>query len=176
MSFEIAEFEKISFEQFGKACGTVLPSSFVSGGVQDLYDAITLPRRATAGSAGYDFFSPFDFDLYPNGTIVIPTGIRVKIDPGWFLMCVPRSGSGFKFGVRLMNTCGIIDSDYYFSDNEGHIMLKLHNTSPDEKKWTVHRGDGIAQGIFLQYGLIVNDETSDIRNGGFGSTSKNGEM
>ena len=87
-------------------------------------------------------------------------------------MCVPRSGSGFKYGIRLMNTCGIIDSDYYYSDNEGHIMLKLHNTSPNEKRWEVRRGDGFAQGIFLQYGLTVDDVTSEIRNGGFGSTSR----
>lgn len=172
MSFEIAEFEKVSFEKFeAKAIG-IRSHTFESIGIRSAYDAIKLPTRATAGSAGYDFFAPFDFDLYPNHTIIVPTGIRAKIDPGWFLMCVPRSGSGFKYGIRLMNTCGIIDGDYYFSDNEGHIMLKLHNTSPDEKKWEVHCGDGIAQGIFLQYGLTVNDEASDIRNGGFGSTSK----
>jgi len=172
MSFEIAEFEKVSFEKFeAKAIG-IRSHSFESIGIRGVYNSIVLPKRATAGSAGYDFFAPFDFDLYPNHTIIVPTGIRVKIDPGWFLMCVPRSGSGFKYGVRLMNTCGIIDSDYYFSDNEGHIMLKLHNTSPDEKKWEVRHGDGIAQGIFLQYGLTVDDTTSDIRNGGFGSTSK----
>lgn len=172
MSFEIAEFEKVSFEQFKEAIEKQFPGMFGERTLNSFYERIKLPTRATAGSAGYDFFAPFDFDLYPCHTIVIPTGIRVKINPGWFLMCVPRSGSGFKYGIRLMNTCGIIDSDYYFSDNEGHIMLKFHNASPDEKRWVVCLGDGMAQGIFLQYGLTIDDEVSNVRNGGFGSTSK----
>jgi len=167
--FEIAEFQKVSIEQFARCTA---PPGTTTDIVRDMYDAIKLPKRATAGSAGYDFFAPFAFTLNPGEWITIPTGIRVKIDPGWFLMCVPRSGSGFKYGIRLMNTCGIIDSDYYFSDNEGHIMLRLHNTSPAEKRWEVKQGDGIAQGIFLPYGVVVDDNTSDIRNGGFGSTSK----
>ena len=172
MSFEIAEFEKVSSAQFEEDLKTAGQWVFTPPEIDAIYNSIKLPKRATAGSAGYDFFSPVSFELDPNGYVTIPTGIRVKIDPGWFLMCVPRSGSGFKYGIRLMNTCGIIDSDYYFSDNEGHIMLKLHNTSPNEKRWEVHKDDGIAQGIFLQYGLTVNDEASNIRNGGFGSTSK----
>ena len=89
-----------------------------------MYEGIKLPVRATSGSAGYDFFAPFDFILAPSQTIKIPTGIRCEIDEGWVLKIYPRSGLGFKFRLQLNNTVGIIDSDYFYSDNEGHIFIK----------------------------------------------------
>ena len=92
-----------------------------------------MPERATVGSAGYDFFSPIDFALAPGETIKIPTGIRAKIDDGWVLKIYPRSGLGFKFRLQLNNTVGIIDSDYFYSDNEGHIMAKITNDSKEAK-------------------------------------------
>ena len=77
------------------------------------YAELKLPSRATAGSAGYDIYSPRDFTLEPGQTIKIPTGVRAKIDNGWVLMILPRSGQGFKFRVQLYNTAGVIDSDYF---------------------------------------------------------------
>ena len=88
----------------------------------------------------------------------------------WVLMCFPRSGLGFKYRVKLDNSVGIIDSDYAFSDNEGHIFIKL--TNEGDKKLEVFEGDGFAQGIFLQYGITEDDNATDKRNGGFGSTTK----
>ena len=62
-----------------------------------------------------------DFELKPGETIKIPTGIRVFIEFDWVLNIFPRSGLGFKFRLQMNNTVGIIDSDYFYSDNEGHI-------------------------------------------------------
>ena len=73
--------------------------------------------------------------------------------------------------MQLDNTVGIVDSDYQYSDNEGHIFLKVSNDTNDEKTITINRGDGIAQGIFIEYGITYDDEVYDIRNGGFGSTT-----
>ncbi len=136
----------------------VSPSRFFSGEsaekILKIYEEIRMPERATVGSAGYDFYSPLDFVLEPGQTIKIPTGIRAKIEDGWVLMIFPRSGLGFKFRIQLNNTVGIIDSDYYGSDNEGHIFIKITNDSNEGKTLSLKKGDGFAQ----------------LRNGGFGST------
>ena len=168
---KIAKFEKVSFAEFKKG----FYNSFNPGeeiDVEKIYNEIKLPRRATKGSAGYDFFTPVDFRLLPNETITIPTGIRVKIEEGWVLKIYPRSGLGFKFRVQLNNTVGIIDQDYYYSDNEGHIFLKITNRTNAEKVVNVEKGQGFAQGIFVEFGITEDDDVSEIRNGGFGSTTK----
>ena len=86
------------------------------------------------------------------------------------LKCYPRSGLGFKFRLQLNNTVGIIDSDYFKSDNEGHIFAKLTNDSNEGKTLEVTGGSGFMQGIFVEYGITVDDEVTAERNGGFGST------
>ena len=164
----IAKFEKVSLGQF---CEGMSGTGLSDSEIEKIYEEIKLPRRATSGSAGYDFFSTLDFELSPGEIITIPTGIRARIDEDWVLCLFPRSGLGFKFRLQLNNTVGIIDSDYYNSDNEGHIFVKLTNDSKDGKIVSLKRGDGFAQGIFMQYGITVDDEADGIRNGGFGSTS-----
>ncbi|MDO4618483.1 MAG: dUTP diphosphatase [Clostridia bacterium] len=136
------------------------------------YDEVKLPRRATKGSAGYDFYAPFDFSLKSGETIKIPTGIRAKIAEGWVLMLYPRSSMGFKYRLQLDNTVGVIDSDYYYSDNEGHIFIKITNDSKDGKTLKVKKGDAFAQGVFMPFGITEDDDVSEVRNGGIGSTSK----
>ena len=136
-----------------------------------MYEEIKLPQRATMGSAGYDFYAPFDFRLAPGETIKIPTGVRVRMDDNWVLHIYPRSGLGFKYRLQLNNTVGIIDSDYFNSDNEGHMFIKLTNDSNEGKSLEVTKGSGFAQGIFLEYGITVDDDAEGVRNGGFGSTS-----
>ena len=131
-----------------------------------------LPRRATAGSAGYDFYLPCPIRLMPGESVKIPTGIRVRIDEGWVLKIYPRSGLGFKFRLQLNNTVGIIDSDYYGADNEGHILIKLTNDSREEKVVDLPAGAAFAQGVFVEYGITEDDEADAHRSGGFGSTSK----
>ena len=140
--------------------------------VQKIYGDIRLPQRATSGSAGYDFFSPVDFTLQSGETVKIPTGIRVEMEPNWVLKCYPRSGLGFKFRLQMNNTVGIIDSDYFYSDNEGHIFAKLTNDTNEERTVALKAGTGFMQGIFVEYGITFDDDVTDIRNGGLGSTTK----
>lgn len=135
-----------------------------------LDENIKMPARATTESAGYDLFAPCDFSIQPNGEYVVNTGLAAEIDPGWFGLIVPRSGLGFKFGIRLKNTAGIIDADYILSDNKGRIMVKLVN--PDSQTLVIKEGEAFAQMIFLQYGKTDNDNATAKRNGGFGSTSR----
>ena len=110
----VGEFEKVSFEQFYKAMTDILWAEVpTKTKTFEVWEKIILPTRATAGSAGYDFRSPVSFTLAHGETIRIPTGIRAKIDPGWWLRCIPKSGLGFKYRLQLDNTIGVIDSDYY---------------------------------------------------------------
>ena len=113
---------------------------------------------------------PFTFEMRPGETMKIPTGIRVKIDEGWWLGCLPRSGLGFKFRMQFDNTMGVIDSDYYFSDNEGHIFAKITNDSKSQKIVHVEAGNGFMQAIFIPYGITYSDDATGVRNGGMGST------
>lgn len=170
MAKRIAQFYKVSFEQFKEG----YQDAFGEGKEQDIrriYDEIKLPKRATRGSAGYDFYAPVSIRLKPGGTIKIPAGIRVKMDEGWVLKCYPRSGLGFKYRLQLNNTVGIIDSDYFYSDNEGHIFAKITNDTKEGKTVCINAGEGFMQGIFVEYGITKDDETVEIRNGGFGSTT-----
>ncbi len=167
----IAQFFKVSEENFMNAMREEFPQ-YTESDIRDMYESLMLPKRATKGSAGYDFFAPFSFSLPPAATIKIPTGIRVKMDEDWVLKLYPRSGLGFKYRLQMNNTVGIIDSDYFFSDNEGHIFIKMTNDSNEGKTVEVTQGTGFAQGIFLEYGITVDDDATAERNGGFGSTTK----
>ena len=160
----IARFEKVSLKQFLEGCER--PDA------EEIYSSVKLPHRATAGSAGYDFYAPYDVRLAPGETAKIATGIRALIDQGWVLKLYPRSGLGFKYRLQLNNTVGIIDSDYSQSDNEGHIFIKITNDSNEGKTLEIPAGTGFAQGIFVEYGITIDDDADGVRNGGFGSTTK----
>lgn len=165
----VAKFEKVSLNQFKKDMGDF---GFSDERLNEIYEGIKLPKRATAYSAGYDIFSTVDFKLPPGETIKIPTGIRCRINDDYALFIFPRSGLGFKYRLQLNNTVGVVDSDYYGSDNEGHIFVKITNDSNEGKSVEIKTGDAFSQGIFLQYGITEDDDATGVRNGGFGSTSK----
>lgn len=165
----IAKFHKVTQKQFTKDWMDTFP-----GGSQaeagEIYEKIKLPARATAGSAGYDFFTPIPFVLEPGEEIKIPTGIRAEMAEGWVLQIFPRSSLGFKFRLQMNNTVGIIDSDYFYSDNEGHIFIKVTNDTKEGKTVDLTEGTGFAQGIFIPFGITVDDQCTNSRNGGLGST------
>lgn len=165
----VAKFEKVSWEQYAKSRGFEVNEICVTPHVLE-YEGIRLPQRATVGSAGYDFFAPFSFELKSGDSIKIPTGIRCKIEEGYVLKEYPRSSLGFKYRLRLDNTVGIIDSDYYYSDNEGHIFIKV--TNEGEIRIRVNRGEAFCQGILTQFFVTYDDNVTEVRNGGIGSTNK----
>ena len=155
------QFLKVSFEQYEKDRG--------DGDVAAIeYAGIELPKRATKGSAGYDFFAPFDITLASGEEVRIPTGVKVELDSDKFLACYPRSGLGFKYKIRLANTVGIIDSDYFHAENEGHINIKIRNEG--HSSVYIPRGSAFAQGIITQFFATDDDTANGVRTGGFGST------
>lgn len=163
-------FEKVTFEQFEQDWLKQFPSD--SQKVREIYENITLPKRATRGSAGYDFVIPCDLSLAPQQTKLIPTGIRAKIEDGHVLVLFPRSSLGFKYRMQLDNTAGIIDADYYEADNQGHIMCKITNDSNQGKTMELKAHQGFVQGIFLRFGIVEDDDAQVQRRGGFGSTDR----
>lgn len=169
---KIAKFKKVSFEQFVEDYRNTFLHDHLKADqivqIKELYDAITLPKRGTKKSAGYDFISPVDFELHPGERIKIPTGIRAEMNEDYVLCMFVRSGVGFKYETILVNGTGIIDADYADADNEGHIFVKLRNDG--EKVLSVKAGDRLVQGVFLPYGITVDDDADGDRFGGMGST------
>lgn len=163
----IAQFEKVSSTQF---CADWM-NTFHTAPVSQTYTQLFLPKRATRGSAGYDFYAPMDFTLAPGETIQIPTGMRVRIEDGWVLMLFPRSSLGFRYRLQMDNTVGIIDSDYYHANNEGHIFVKITNDSRTGRTICIAAGEAFAQGVFLPFGLTEDDAAEKERHGGLGSTN-----
>ena len=159
----IAKFGHVSAAQWAEAMGEKAAGAAAP-------EEIPLPRRATPGSAGYDFVCPAETVIPAGGEALIPTGIRAEMEKGWVLVLFPRSSLGFRTGVRLSNTAGIIDSDYAYAANEGHIMVKLRN--PSDKPVVIGRGERFCQGVFLPYGTAEEDGDFNERRGGFGSTGK----
>lgn len=167
---KVAKFYKVSEERFIADWCAGTGSNPVDA--QKVYQNLQLPRRATRGSAGYDFFAPVSFSLVPNETIKIPTGIRVDMAEGWVLQIYPRSSLGFAFRIQLNNTVGLIDSDYFQADNEGHIFIKLTNATNEGKNVHIPAGEAFAQGVFVPFGITEDDEVTAVRTDGMGSTSK----
>lgn len=167
----VAHFEKVSKERFLADFIDTFPT-FNKEQAIEVYNNIELPKRATSKSAGYDIYIPLDYTLKPGETVKIPTGIRVSMREDYVFMIYPRSGLGFKYRLQLNNTVGVIDADYYDSDNEGHIFVKITNDSNEGKTVEMKKNTGFAQGIFMQYGITDDDNVSELRNGGFGSTTK----
>lgn len=161
-------FEKVTFEQYKEACEEAYGPQDEEA-LRKEYDAIRLPKRATYYSAAYDFCVPRDTNVFSSKAVTVPTGIRwIADDMDYVLMCVPRSGLGFRYGLRPVNTLGVIDSDYCNADNEGHIMFRIMCDST----FKLNAGDRFMQGIITNFLVTDNDNTDNDRTGGIGSTGK----
>jgi len=168
----IAKFEKVSFSQYLKDYKNLFPNANKTDAeIEEIYNNIKMPARSTTLSAGYDFYLPFPIEMTPNTQLIVPTGIRVKCADDYALLIMPKSGLGCKSRLILTNTLGLIDADYYNSDNEGHIMVNLlYDIRNSSKELSLPAGKSFVQGFFFQFGITEDDNASGIRNGGFGST------
>lgn len=168
---KVAEFEKVSFDQFIRDWWKhILKHPEEPMYEKSIYGDLKLPYRKTVDSAGHDFISPADITIRPGDARVIPTGIRCKIEKGWVLLVFIRSSLGIKAQARIGNGTGVIDGDYYHADNEGHIFIKVENHGNEPLK--LKKGDAFAQGVFLPYGVADEETVTTKRTGGIGSTGK----
>lgn len=187
---DVATFEKVSFEEFKNTFGILYPKHTLDNFELEMYwNEIILPKRGSKKAGGYDFFTPFDFTIAPGCIVAIPTGIRVKmLKDEWNLFMFPKSRN-VKSSIRMSNTIGLIDGDYYDAENEGHIIIylempvnhqdnlpkvSLFGTQLEKVRKPIHYevGQGFIQGTFLEVGLTTDDDQieKDDRTGGFGST------
>lgn len=168
---KIARFSKVSYEEFKKAMIDCLWAAENDDEfIHKIYENIKLPERKTSGSAGHDFHSPVKFTLAPGQTVKIPTGIRCKINNNYVMLIFPRSSLGIKKKMQILNTIPVIDADYFFANNEGHILICIKNNGREIMK--LKQGDAFIQGVFLEYGITEDDNVTDKRIGGIGSTSE----
>lgn len=165
----VAAFEKVEKTRFVQDC---LDAGICAerNRIEEAYEALKMPIRATAGSAGYDVFLPLPLALAPGSSMTVPTGLRVRIDEGWMLLICPKSGLGFTYRLQLDNTVGIVDSDYYGAENQGHILVRITNDSRQERTLSLDAGKAFVQGIFVPFGITHSDSAESSRTGGFGST------
>lgn len=130
---------------------------------------VNIPKRQTKHSAGYDIESIEDVLIKPGEIKLIKTGLKAKIPNEEVILMFPRSSLAIKKGLMMSNGVGVIDSDYYYAENEGHIMVPLYNFT--NKDVLVKKGERISQAIFTNY-FKTTDELDDgtVRLGGFGSS------
>lgn len=162
-------FEKVSFEEWSKD----IPLKNVnSNTLLKWWNNIKLPNQGTTHSMGVDFYVPYEIKVLAHNKVKIPTGIRwvcdSEFDHIYGMLIVPRSSVGIKLGLRLLNTVGVIDADYYLADNEGHIMLFMENTTDEDV--VLKNGQGLAQGLIVPYVIPETSASESLRHGGFGST------
>lgn len=131
---------------------------------------IILPKRKTKSSAGYDFYAPHNIVIPAQGTTKLYfTDIKVMLDDDCVLMLFPRSSLGIK-GITIANTVGIIDADYYNNpDNEGNIGFVLKNNT--QNRIEIKEGERFMQGVIVPFRMTVDDNTTEKRVGGYGSTN-----
>ena len=165
---DIATFEFVSEEQF---ISDSIDRNFDEEQAKEAYKNLKLPQASTIGSAGFDFYTPYNISLKPKESVFIPTGIRCKMDNRWALFMMPRSGHGTKFRLQLDNTIGLIDEDYYYANNEGHIMIKLTNDTNEDKNFFLEAGNKFVQGVFMYTGTAKDAILNAKRTNGFGSTN-----
>ena len=165
------QFEKVSLKTASRKFVYYLDPDVHFYGEEELERDMILPSRSTYNAAGYDFFSPFNLRFEPGKSILIPTGVKCRLDTGYFLMIVPRSSVGIKKNLMLKNTIGIVDADYYNNpENEGMIYIALYNYG--NKTEEIKKYERFAQGIILPYATVTFESFENVqeRKGGIGST------
>ncbi len=133
-----------------------------------------MPKRMTKHSCGYDFYAPETIEMSPGVWYNIDTGVcfdgteNPKFDGStfadWFMLIVPRSSYGVKYGFKIRNTAGIIDKDYRDT---------IKACVSVEVPFTLEKGQRFMQGIVIPFGKIFREvPPTEDRNGGIGSTDK----
>ncbi|KQW86403.1 dUTP diphosphatase [Brevundimonas sp. Root1279] len=135
---------------------------------------LPLPGYETAGSAGMDLRAAVAEDapltLAPGARALVPTGLKIALEPGFEAQVRPRSGLALKHGLTCLNSPGTVDSDYR---GEVGVILINHGQEP----FVIQRGERIAQMVIARYeqAAMVEVEALDETArgaGGFGSTGR----
>ena len=142
--------------------------------IKKLRENAKIPFRATEGSAGMDLYACIDEPVTLGGgeKAVIPTGIAIELPSAELAAFVfARSGLAIKHGIGLLNSVGVIDSDY-----RGEVMVGVINQI--STPYTIQPGERVAQMVIMPVSMMPTQEVCDLDEtergaGGFGSTGKN---
>lgn len=132
---------------------------------------LTIPKRATENSVGYDFYNPKEIVIGPGKIEYVMTGMKAKFPKNEALILANRSSNPKKKGLILANGIGVIESDYYNNvDNEGELGFAFMNIT--DEPIILEKDEKLGQGFFIEYKITSDDNAEGIRVGGFGSTGK----
>ena len=169
-------FEKVEYDKFASDMRKWYPllKDARDSYMAKILAAVQIPCRGTKGSAGYDFRLPIPVTIPSGGKVVVPSGIRAVFSEDemdtWHLQVYVRSSTGIRKETDIPNGTGIVDADYYLSENGGDILLALKNNSDHTVMFG--QGERVCQGIFMIHGLTEDDDANGYRTGGVGSTGR----
>ena len=137
--------------------------------IKRLDETLEMPAYAYAGDAGLDLRSSEDVVLKPFERKLVPCGIAMAIPKGFAGFVMPRSGLAAKHGISIVNSPGLIDSNY-----RGEIKAILINLDAHDD-FVIKRGDRIAQIVILETPSVALEEVDELEStsrgdGGFGSS------
>ena len=131
---------------------------------------VPVPRYMSERASGLDVCAAVDgpLTLAPGDVVLVPTGLRVAIPPGYEVQVRPRSGLALKHGITVVNAPGTIDADY-----RGQVGIILGNLG--REPFTIERGMRIAQLVVqrvVRADLVQRESLADTErsSGGFGHT------
>ena len=139
--------------------------------VQKLNDNVKIPVYAHEGDAGVDLYAGGDFNLKPGERVLVPTGLKMAIPPGYEGQVRPKSGLALKHGITVLNTPGTVDAPY-----RGEVGIIVINHDP-RTAYEIKKGEKIAQMVFNKVEYATFTEAKDLAattrgEGGYGSTGK----
>ena len=151
-------------------CAELKNYSLKTLSVKRLSDSAQVPTYGSAGAACFDLYADDTLAIAPGRAGTIKTSVSFDIPSGYVMLVFSRSGHGFKNGVRLVNSVGVVDSDY-----RGEVMVRLKNEGSEP--FLVTLGDRVAQAMLLpveRFELVETDDVGITERGtaGFGSTGK----
>ena len=131
--------------------------------------SLPLPIYGTPGAAAVDLYAREDYEIQPKSLGAVPSNLIVATPPGYAFIVVPRSSTPRKKGLLIPHGIGIIDPDFFGSDDE--ILLQFYNFTDEVVK--IKKGERIAQGFFIKVEHAEWEEIENIEGpsrGGFGSS------
>ena len=134
-----------------------------------MIEGVNLPIRKTTGSCGYDLYCPKDVTLVPDSWTKLDLGVLMEkgdIPDGYCGLIMPRSSLGMRYGLKLSNTVGVIDSDYTMDTIKAALKIECDRTCV-----TLEQNERILQMVIVPFGIIPSEQApTEIRKGGIGST------
>lgn len=155
-------------------------------------DEVRVPEYAHVTDSGMDLYALDDYTIHPGETVLIPTGIKIALPPGYELQVRPKSGRALKTKLRIANTPGTIDAGYrdeigviienieapikditYSFDSKGYPVITSIEHGSD---MFIGKGEKFAQLVLMEVPKAALFEVSSVqdygedREGGFGST------